>query len=524
MRWERKKIEEMVEAKKRNEMRNAGELGLAVLSIIYSRSPKYRDSTVSQRRNSAVPARIEPSRAKRSKAKRTNERTNRSNALRRTMRPRMRLGAWNQHHHRHAIRRFSLSPRLSRLPSVAPLPPNPPDAGHVHLTNRAVVKVSGSQSTAFMNRLVCADVSLPSVEQLGAILSAGSGSTRKPSLANQVFVTSFLNTRGRIMYDSFIFRQLHHDAQRGACADYFIDVDSTMALEFVRSIARLRGPNKIKIDLREGSRAGVFAAWNRSIRDVWSYRYDAPYLRSPPKSYGEDPTMMAIPNCYPDPRAPGLAWRILGFPQHVLSNPAMPGKQEPLSAWQLRRYLCGVPEGQTEVFQDSAFPGHCNHDMVGGVSFFKPAYVGDKPTLETRRRGLTSVRILPVQIYDSKPDLRHDLACSGPAATPQYNPLTTFPAPTIGSQVQRHGTVAGRHAGEFIRATGNVGLARCHLEIVSDQAVHGVQSKYDPAAVYMINDFTRKQRPHFVRPFVPPWLAAYLNSENYWQAKRPRRE
>lgn len=424
------------------------------------------------------------------------------------------FSAWN-HQLRHGARQFSASARLSRLPSVTPLPPNPPDAGHAHLTDRCVVKISGGHATEFMNRLVCADVSAPSVEQLADIISAGgdASTAQRPSVTRQMFITSFLNTRGRIMFDSFIFRRFVKDPQRGPSVEFFVDVDRIVLKEFTRAIARLRGKTKVRIDCKEGSQFGVFAAWDRSVADVWSYRNNAPYLPSPPKSYGEDPAMSLV-HCHPDHRAPGLGWRILGRPKNVLKDTLLPGKLEPLSMWQLRRYLCGVPEGQNEIFQDSAFPPQCNHDRVGGLSFFKPTYIGEKQTLATERKGITPVRIVPVQIYETKEESLND------ATMPQYNPQTTLRAPTIGSQLQRHGTVSGRHIGDFIRSTGNVGLARCHLEMVSDLHIHGLESRFDPQAAYTISDVTRKRRPAFIKPFVPPWLAAYIRSESYWRAQK----
>lgn len=390
----------------------------------------------------------------------------------------------------------------------------------MHLTNRTVVLVTGSDAAEFMQGLVTQDISTPRLEQLALFdESAGEQQTTTTDSARwrrQMFTTAFLNVRGRLRNDAFLFRYLKspRDSPVPLTARFWIDVDTAGVAEFVRYLRRLKMRARVMVEPLDPQELATFALWERPVEDIWR-NPASPTWRPAARNFPDE--SLGLRECFADPRAPGLGWRVLGNPEEVLSNSdqKLPGARETLGAWRLRRYMCGVAEGDDEIFFDSAFPTECSYDFFGGLDLRKECFVGHEVVSRRRYHNIVGRRIVPVQIYEHarRPPIRAS------HARPVYDPSVPFPPPTTGSSVIRNGVTGRGQSGKFIQCVGNIGLAKCDLDMMTGamEVGGGDAARPDQSAYYQIKD-SLQGRGLCVRPFMVPWL------RNHLEAVKPKKK
>lgn len=203
-----------------------------------------------------------------------------------------------------------------------------------HLLRRAVISLTGSERTSFLNGLITGDAqSLP---------------------VNSTCWTSMLNAQGRIQTLFFLWKTE---------TSLLLDLPENQVDSFMKSLRRFRLRADVQIE--------------RLDHLVLTGAPDIP----PP----ENAIIQAM-----DPRHPALGWRALvpvssGDDNDFSKDPTL------LS----RRLLIGVPDdediiiGQTLVLE-------ANMDHLNGVSWTKGCYLGQEVTARTHYRGLIKKRILPV--------------------------------------------------------------------------------------------------------------------------------
>jgi folate-binding protein YgfZ len=92
----------------------------------------------------------------------------------------------------------------------------------------------------------------------------------------------------------------------------------------------------------------------------------------------------------PDPRLPGLAWRILaGEPLAATATP---------EDWDRRRLSAGLPDGSKDMEADRSVLLEAGFDELAGVSWSKGCYMGQELTARTKYRGLVKRRLVPVSV------------------------------------------------------------------------------------------------------------------------------
>jgi hypothetical protein len=119
-------------------------------------------------------------------------------------------------------------------------------------------------------------------------------------------------------------------------------------------------------------------------------------------------------------------------------------------------------------------------DIMHGIDFHKGCYVGQELTIRTRHTGVVRKRILPVQLYDGGQDAAPFVDA------PVYDPTTPLPLPPRGANISRVGARKGRSAGKFLGGVGNVGLALCRLEMMTDIVLTGERSQYSPLQEFKV--------------------------------------
>lgn len=395
------------------------------------------------------------------------------------------------------IRQFTSSRVLSRLPPAPNqnLLPSLTDAGHVHLRNRTVVNITGSDAADFLQGLVTQDISMPKLEELAQMDAAGGVGRR------QLFTTAFLNVRGRLRHDAFVYRYIRKNKAR-----FYVDVDSFAAADFVRYIRQLKMRARVMVEAVDQQELSAFAAWDHPVNNIWvnpaSLTWRPPSANFPDESLG-------LWECYRDLRAPNLGWRILGKPEEVLASGNLPGRRQTMAAWDLRRYMCGVPEGHNEIFFDSVFPTECNYDFIGGLDFNKECFVGQEITHRRRYQNVVGKRIVPVQLHEAL-----KLPAVKPDDIPIYEPSLSVPRPTIGCSVIPSGPTGRRQSGKFIQSVGNIGLAICDLDtMLGALGTDEDYSRSGRAVWHQIKD-PIQGNGLYLRPFVVPWLRNLLQKNN----------
>ena len=208
----------------------------------------------------------------------------------------------------------------------------------IHLSDRALVRVSGPDAEHFLQNIITADI------------SALQADVAKPS--------ALLTPQGKIMFDFLVSR----DGGDG----YLLDIRADLADDFVRRLMLYR--LRAKAEIAKPDQQLVHAAWET---DSASSQTDstAPGLR--------------------DARFRGLDVRRVYAPSSVESSGREP--------WDRLRIAHGVAESGSDYEAGDAFPHDVLLDQNEGVGFRKGCYVGQEVVSRMQHRGTARRRVLLVR-------------------------------------------------------------------------------------------------------------------------------
>ena len=253
-----------------------------------------------------------------------------------------------------------------------------------------------------------------------------------------------------------------------------IEVDGEQADSLFKHLKRHKLRSKFKLSLLEDGELDVWSIWKEEER--WTAHTKA----------GNEDGVLGLTDC----RAPGMGQRLL-LPQKtgdILGDL----EEVPHSAYLIRRYMKGVAEGQAEIPREESLPMNHNVDLMGGIDFKKGCYVGQELTIRTHHTGVVRRRILPVMLYHPAYGIPDTLAYD-------EAPFDVAPDTDIRRQDKRN-----RATGKFIAGIGNVGLAMCRLEQMSDLTVSGEGSAFTPHDQFAVKDADGNDIG--VKAFVPDWI------------------
>lgn len=346
-------------------------------------------------------------------------------------------------------------------------PPPPPPSGAAKLTNRRLISLHGQDASKFLQGLVSGNI--------------------RPELRSGLY-TAFLNAQGRVLGDAFIYSTLgtewHKTANQDEEQGYLVEVDSEQAPTILKHFKKHKLRSKFKLRMLEEGELDAWSIWKEDER--WTAHT---------KADNEDGIIAMT-----DSRAPGMGRRLLLPPQNASSDVSSYEEVEeaPLSAYTIRRYLRGVSEGQKEIPADDSLPMNCNIDLMGGIDFKKGCYVGQELTIRTHHTGVVRRRILPVALYP------HD---QQPPQNLEYDPSKTTGAAEDGADVRRDDP-RKRSTGKMVSNLGNIGLATCRLEQMSDLKVSGEGSSFSPEDRFTVPTTNGDQLG--LKAFVPDWVRGQI--------------
>ena len=365
----------------------------------------------------------------------------------------------------------SSNPTRRLYSSYNPLsaPPPPPRSGFAYLGTRQLISLRGPDVAHYLQGVVTANVS----------------STTKHTSG---FYTAFLNAQGRVLNDVFVYPD-HGSSKWG----WLIEVDAAEAEKLFKHIKRYKLRAKFEVRLVDESEMGVWSVWQGKERRDQGDR-GATWTAH---TIGENtvPDYSQEIGCF-DLRAPGMGRRLI-LPGGQKPQVDVESEESTEEVYRIRRYLKGVPEGQSEILREAALPQESNIDFMGGIDYRKGCYVGQELTIRTHHTGVIRKRILPVMIYAESEEMPMAL---------EYKPESEHRSPPAETSIARFHK-KGRSAGKWIGGVGNIGLGLCRLEIMTNTVVQGEAGGYKEGDEFKMewNDENGTTKLVKVKAFVPPW-------------------
>jgi folate-binding protein YgfZ len=314
--------------------------------------------------------------------------------------------------------------------------------GIASLPHRRLVSLSGPEAAKFLHGLITNSVD----------------STRLSP-----FYSAFLDARGRVLWDIFVWVWPELVAEQGHWACY-IEVDAGELESLKKHLKRhkLRSKVTIKDVPTEGSEGiRVWAAWGGAHEKVQEWSEIA----------GVE-----------DPRAPGMFRYLANADRDTIAEGAKPVD---VQNYHVQRYLYGVPEGPEDIPRETALPMEANIDLNGGIDFKKGCYVGQELTIRTKHTGVVRKRILPIRFLK-----KDGTAMESSTRISSFDSFFT-PQPQLGTDIKvldEAGAVKkGRPVGRIVAAIGNVGLATCRLENMTSMRVSAEGGTYQPGMEFGVD-------------------------------------
>ena len=277
--------------------------------------------------------------------------------------------------------------------------------------------------------------------------------TKSLQYTSSSYYTAFLNSAGRVLDDVFIYPPPSNFAPgtgglRGQDEPdhYLIEVDTDRAGALIKHLKKHKLRRKLNFRVLDQEEGPVYGIWT-----------DQPNL---------DPFATLKPileplRCWKLDQRPNMGARCILRSkvqmEHIFGPP-----NASFQDYTVHRMINGIAEGSAEIIPGTALPQESNIDLFGGVDFRKGCYLGQELTIRTHHTGVVRKRIVPVQLYDinsMKPPKSEQ---------PQYIPNASLGLPSPGSDITKVSARKGRSAGKWLGGVGNIGLALCRLEIMTD--------------------------------------------------------
>ena len=398
------------------------------------------------------------------------------------------------------------------------------------LRSRSLIRLTGPDVSLFLQGLVTANIT----------------KFELPSAATRPIYTVFLNAQGRVLYDVFLWRG--HGPDESGDAPWLIDVDGASRGGLLAHLKKHKLRSKVKLEGVSNEELRVYQGWV----DECNYWFEEEVERMGAAGEAPHEPGSALAGSSPawtikenisvtDPR-PGMGMRWLataegtgfsalgrtpGFDESKYPGDELAEEEE----YTVHRTLRGIAEGQKEIITGSGLPQESNIDFFDGIDFRKGCYLGQELTIRTHHTGIVRKRILPVQLYD-----QYTPAVAG-LNGPKYNShpgsprLVNGPLPPPGANISKVSS-RGRSTGKWLGGIGNIGLALCRLEMMTDIRLTEEPTQYDPDQEFKISwdakdeDGTIGHQAGEVRvkAFVPQWLRNGLSASLKSRERNSRKD
>jgi folate-binding protein YgfZ len=336
------------------------------------------------------------------------------------------------------------------------------------LKNRSVIRLAGKDAAHFLDGLLPAK-----------ILSVGP----------EPIYTAFLTAQGRILVDVFLYPPKSQEDP-----EWFIEVDVESSDLLMKHLKKHKLRSKFTLErLQEPPLYHFESKTPASETDL------SAALGSTLRTGGSDPRPgMQSRYIITDPSGQATELEALFGPQTDESG----------DEYMKLRMSLGLAEGQQELTSTASLPQESNIDLLNGIDFHKGCYLGQELTIRTHHTGVVRKRILPVELYQ-------DSESASPA-----QPVEEVPS---GSNLSKVSTRKGRSTGKLLRSHGNLGLALCRLEMMTDIQLTADATNFNPEEKYKVSwqDAAGNEKSVFVRPIMPGWLRDGVEASLKRKERRP---
>ena len=346
----------------------------------------------------------------------------------------------------------------------------------------------------------------------------------------RVLYAGFLTAQGRVLHDVFIWPNYAAGEHLPHGGGFLIDVDADGADALVRHIRRHKLRSKLECTLLDPEEWTVCASYDDGSDSAlagypeWAFSSEADQSTESPRSVLTYPAR--------DPREAGLGFRFIIQTKELYSRNNEKKTFVPEDAYRLRRYAFGIPEGSSEVVREQALPLEANMDVMNGVDFRKGCYVGQELTIRTKHRGVVRKRILPCVLYEAAKAEAGDGMPAEWGYSPKVDLAASVPA---GAKINRLGGSSKRAAGQWLAGVGNVGLALCRVEAMTDLKLPGEFAMAEGSGFQPDHEFVvaetmtaageggeekKSGKEIRVKAFVPSWLRGKLEEQQQHSSGR----
>ncbi|XP_071450663.1 putative transferase CAF17 homolog, mitochondrial, partial [Hetaerina americana] len=246
------------------------------------------------------------------------------------------------------------------------------------LSNRSIVRVSGSDAVDYLQGLITNDMKH---------LSDDPVSTKEGRQHLRAMYCMFLDARGRVILDSIIYRVLTKNKNDELTDIFYVECDSEMSATLLKHLKLYK--LRKRVDISQIS--DELDVWVKFCPDVAESERASSYLFEEIKSQGS--------LAFRDPRLHSLGVRIL-CPKGDFNKTANVQILES-GHYRVHRYRLGVGEGMNDIPPGNSFPLEANCDYLHGVSFHKGCYVGQELTARTHHTGVVRKRLMPLSLPNS---------------------------------------------------------------------------------------------------------------------------
>lgn len=269
---------------------------------------------------------------------------------------------------------------------ISSLPVNSPWTFE-HLKQRALIKVAGAESSQFLQGLITNDMNH---------LEHGMG----------CMYAMFLNNKGRVIYDTIVYKMLQNDT-------FYIECDVNGIDVLCRHLKLYRVRRKISVD-NVSDEYNVHSLFNiDNIKNIKKDRNEESVpknlegmivpcdkLKAAAESSSSSIKTYRDLLVYQDPRVTALGSRIIS-PKTVNANEQISEILNITSSpetemYEWYRYNLGVGEGIKDLPPNNCFPLEANCDYLHGISFHKGCYIGQELTARTHHTGVVRKRLMPL--------------------------------------------------------------------------------------------------------------------------------
>lgn len=324
------------------------------------------------------------------------------------------------------------------------------------------------------------------------------------------YYTSFLNAAGRVLDDVFIYPPPNSFAPgtgglRGQDEpdQYLIEVDTERAGPLIKHLKKHKLRRKLNFRLLDQEEGPVYGIWT-DTPNIDPFASLKPALE-PLRSWKLDQRPNMGARCI---------LRSKEEMEHIFGPP-----NASFQDYTVHRMINGIAEGSAEILPGTALPQESNIDLFGGVDFRKGCYLGQELTIRTYHTGVVRKRIVPVQLYGI------DSMKPAQSVGPIYDPNISLPIPPPGSHVSKVSARKSRSAGKWLGGVGNIGLALCRLEMMTDIRLTEESTPEDPEQEFKIawDGDSENGSPQEVKAkaFAPLWMKAGIE-ERLKSLKRDR--